>query len=373
MKLALLIASLTLAIGTYMVFGQTNLITGVNAIAASQQLDVELSVVPDHVYKLGDGGKLPTESWMFFLVLNDRRGRAAPSLVESKSELMSGGAVVQTIILPEAMISKMRQKTFTVNPAAPPHSLTRAYARPEVFDVPYYFPQVMSTWNVDRVRITWRLAFPDKTETTLVKEVPITFYQQKTKLIFPIVGPGIITQGMWNNGGHSGYGNQFALDLNGLTPNYAAMLKDSEELAAYATWGREVIAPADGQVVYARNDVPDNPPGANPESLFSKLPEAMQAAAGNAVIISHGNSEYSVLMHMQRGSVRVSKGQSVKAGDVLGLIGSSGDSFGPHLHFQVQKGPELFHYPSIPVNFENVKGGLSRGRYFSARAPQPSR
>lgn len=349
-------------------FAQTTAFVGVHVIPIGQERDLEISVVPDQVYKLSDGGKLPTESWRFFLVLNDKQARAAPRLVESKAELIAGGTVVQTITLPESMISRMRQKTFTIHSAAPVHSLTRAYARRELFDIPYYFPQVLSAWNVDRVRVTWRLVLPDKTDTTLVKEVPVVAYQQKTKLIFPIKGPGIVTQGMWNNGGHSGYGNQFALDVTGLTANYAAMLKDSEDLNAYATWGREVIVPADGQVVYARNDVPDNAPGADPESVFSKLPEPMLAGAGNAIVISHGNSEYSVLMHLQKGSVRVSKGQSVKAGDFVGLIGSSGDSFGPHLHFQLQTGPELFRHSSVPAAFENLKGvSLVRGKYFDAK------
>ena len=81
-----------------------------------------------------------------------------------------------------------------------------------------------------------------------------------------------------------------------------------------------------------------------------------------------------VLMHMQKGSVRVTSGQSVKAGDVVGLIGSSGDSFGPHLHFQVQTGPELFRYSSVPVNFENLKRvNLLRGSYFDAKSPLQSK
>lgn len=357
MTRTLVIACLLLAVGYGSLF--------------AQERDLDISLVPDQVYKLGDGGKLSTESWMFFLILTDKRGRPAPRMVESKADLIAGGTVVQTVTVPESMISRMRQRTFTVNPAAAVHSLTRAYARAEVFDIPYYFPQIPSAWNVDLVRVTWRLAFSDSTETTLVKEIPIITYQQKTKLIFPMLGPGIVTQGMFNNGGHSGYGNQFALDVNGLTPNYGAMLQSSEDLNAYATWGREVIAPADGEVVYSRNDVPDNAPGADPESVFSKLPEPMLAGAGNAVVISHGNSEYSVLMHLQKGSVRLSKGQRVKAGDVVGLIGSSGDSFGPHLHFQVQTGPELFRYSSVPVTFENLKGvSLVRGRYFAAKLPQ---
>ena len=373
MKQTIIFVALLIVFATA-AFGQTTALVGSNVNTIGHKQDLEISVVPDQVYKISDGGRMPTESWMFFLVLNDKQGRAAPRPVESKAELIAGGRIVQTIIMPESMISKMRQRTFSVNPAAPVHSLTRAYARPEVFDIPYYFPQVPTAWNVDRVRVTWRLELADKSETTLVKEVPIGAYQQKSKLIFPISGPGIVTQGMWNNGGHSGFGNQFALDVNGLTSNYAAMLKDSEDLSAYATWGREVIAPADGQVVYARNDVPDNAPGVDPESVFPKLTEPMLAGAGNAVVISHGNLEYSVLMHMQKGSVRVSKGQSVKAGDVVGLIGSSGDSFGPHLHFQVQTGPELFRHSSVPVTFDNLRGvNLLRGNYFDAKQPHQNK
>ena len=330
--------------------------------------DIQLSVVPDQVYKLGDGGKLPTESFMFYIIVNDKQDREAIRVVESKAELMSAGNVVQTIVFPEAVMTRLRNTRFVVPADAPAYSLRRAYAREELFDIPYIFPQVLSTLNVDKVRVTLRLSLPDKTETTLTKEVPIGTFQQKTQFIFPIKGPGIVTQGMWNNGGHSGYGNQYAIDVNGLTANYAAMNKDSEDLDAYATWGREVIAPADGEIVYARNDVPDNGPGTNPESVFSKLPEPMLASAGNAVIVSHGSGEYSVLLHMQKGSVRVKKGQIVKRGDAIGLIGNSGDSFGPHLHFQVQTGPELFRHPSVPVRFENLKNtNLLRGVFFNAK------
>lgn len=341
------------------------LLTAGHAINAQ---DIQLSIVPDQVYKLRDGGKMPTESFMFYLIVNDKQRREAMRVVESKTELLSAGNVVQTAVSPESVVSRFRQTRFIVPADAPPFSLRRAYAREELFDIPYIFPQVFSMLNVDKVRVTLRLSLPDKTETTLTREVPIGTYQQKTQFIFPIKGPAIVTQGMWNNGGHSGFGNQYAIDVNGLTANYAAMMKDSEDLDSYATWGREVIAPADGQVVYARNDVPDNGPGVSPDSSYSKLPEPMLATAGNAVVIAHGNGEYSVMMHMQKGSVRVTKGQNVKRGDPIGLIGNSGDSFGPHLHFQVQTGPELFRHPSLPVTFENLKDtNLLRGVFFNAK------
>ncbi|MBK9154901.1 MAG: M23 family metallopeptidase [Chloracidobacterium sp.] len=197
--------------------------------------------------------------------------------------------------------------------------------------------------------------------------VPIHVYEQKTTLYSPIKGPAIVSQGRFNNGGHSGFGNQFAIDILGLTPNYAAMLRDGESNADYAGWGKEVLASADGEVVYARNDVPDNPPNVDPGSVFSKEHDPIDATAGNAVIIGHGNSEFSVVMHMQKGSVRVKKGDKVKRGDVIGLLGNSGDSFGPHLHFQLQDGPELFKYTSLPFEFADLKGRkFARGEYFSA-------
>jgi murein DD-endopeptidase MepM/ murein hydrolase activator NlpD len=54
---------------------------------------------------------------------------------------------------------------------------------------------------------------------------------------------------------------------------------------------------------------------------------------GNAIIIDHGNGIETVYGHSSKVMVRV--GQKVKAGDVIGLVGNSGHSFGSHLHFEV--------------------------------------
>ena len=56
-------------------------------------------------------------------------------------------------------------------------------------------------------------------------------------------------------------------------------------------------------------------------------------AAGNYIMISHGNGVYTVYMHCSR--LLVSVGQSVNQGDVIALVGSTGVSTGPHLHFGV--------------------------------------
>ena len=90
------------------------------------------------------------------------------------------------------------------------------------------------------------------------------------------------------------------------------------------------------------------------------------AFMGNCVIIDHGNAEYSVLAHMQEGSVMVKAGERVAAGQVIGKLGNSGDAFGPHLHYQLQSGPQLFHDQGLPFRFQNVDVP-HRGTYFDAK------
>lgn len=57
---------------------------------------------------------------------------------------------------------------------------------------------------------------------------------------------------------------------------------------------------------------------------------------GYHVIINHGGGVSTLYAHMLRGSLKVSAGQSVSAGQALGNIGSTGNVTGPHLHFEVR-------------------------------------
>jgi len=57
---------------------------------------------------------------------------------------------------------------------------------------------------------------------------------------------------------------------------------------------------------------------------------------------------------MQPGSVRIRVGDQVKAGDVIGKLGSSGNSTEPHLHFHVCNSDDPLMSAGIPVNFSNV-------------------
>ncbi len=58
---------------------------------------------------------------------------------------------------------------------------------------------------------------------------------------------------------------------------------------------------------------------------------------GNEVVIKHSDGRYSQYAHMS--SLSVSTGETVSGGQQIGLVGSTGNSTGPHLHFEVRTGP----------------------------------
>jgi murein DD-endopeptidase MepM/ murein hydrolase activator NlpD len=76
-------------------------------------------------------------------------------------------------------------------------------------------------------------------------------------------------------------------------------------------------------------------------------------AYGNAVVIKHGNKTYSQYAHLSRVEVKV--GQVVKTGQRIALSGSTGNSSGPHLHFEIRTAPSYGHAID-PVKFLRSKG-----------------
>ena len=66
---------------------------------------------------------------------------------------------------------------------------------------------------------------------------------------------------------------------------------------------------------------------------------------GNNIIINHGYGYETLYGHMSKFNVR--PGQKVKRGDLIGFVGNSGTSTGPHLHYEVRKNGN----PVNPVNF----------------------
>ncbi len=135
------------------------------------------------------------------------------------------------------------------------------------------------------------------------------------------------------------------------------------------SYGSPVYAPAAGTVADAENDVPDNT-YKNGELVYASLPEGVDPIGlGNHVVIDHGNGEFSIVLHMKPGSVHVKKGDPVEQGEQVGAIGFSGDTFLPHLHYQLMDGidetasrclPSYFHDFERVLGSKIVKVGLGQ-------------
>jgi len=334
--------------------------------AWASQPDFHLQVVPAIVYKVDDPGNSRTSSFVFDIAVICSTD-CALTPISASVELSTGRSAVERQEWTTEMLAKIKNIRYRIEPSTPLASPTRAFTLPEAFDVRFYFrhPQALAI-DFAAVRLTVADAKGHRAEQML--RIPIRYYEQKTALIVPFRGHGIVGQDWITSGGHGGFANAFAVDLDGLDQNDGE-ISDANENAADAGYGREILAPASGTVVYARNNVPTNPhPGEEPgDNWYRALHDPVMAYAGNCVIIDHGSSEYSVMMHMQPGSVTVNVGDRVATGQVIGRLGNSGDAFGPHLHYQLQSGPQVFHDQSLPFRFQNIDAPLHRGEYFVAK------
>lgn len=119
------------------------------------------------------------------------------------------------------------------------------------------------------------------------------------------------------NGGSRSYdtptGNHRGIDIS--TWPYGRKMQDED--------GHKVIAASDGQIIYKHDGEFDKNCSFNPDNW-------------NAVYIQHGDGSVAWYGHLKSGSLTSkSIGSFVTQGEYLGIVGSSGNSTGPHLHFEI--------------------------------------
>ncbi|HWU52479.1 MAG TPA: M23 family metallopeptidase, partial [Tahibacter sp.] len=158
---------------------------------------------------------------------------------------------------------------------------------------------------------------------------------------------------------------EFAYDLIRLGADGRSHRGQGRNLADFHAYGEPVLAARDGNVVRAVGDVPEDAgllrraDEGKPDYLqrvmqnqAALLAGDKSRAAGSHVVIDHGNGEFSSYAHLVPGSLRVKAGDTVRAGQVLGKLGHSGNSTEPHLHFQVCDGPDPLYCAGLPVQFD---------------------
>jgi hypothetical protein len=135
---------------------------------------------------------------------------------------------------------------------------------------------------------------------------------------------------------------RYAIDYEQADAGNRIFTGDPRDPASYAIFGKDVLAVADGTVVGTRNDLTEQTPGTYPTNI------PITEADGNFVVLDIGNGFYVNYAHMQPGSVRPKLGDKVKRGDVIGLVGNTGNSVAPHLHLHVMDGPSPLASQGLP-------------------------
>lgn len=137
---------------------------------------------------------------------------------------------------------------------------------------------------------------------------------------------------------------RFAIDWNGMDSSGHMTNGDPKENASWTFYGAPVLAVADAKVVTVVNDQPDQTPE-NPQ------PVDYAHADGNQVVLALGDGRYAFYAHLVPGSVTVAVGDTVTEGQVIGKLGNSGNTTGPHLHFHVADGISPFDADGLPYVF----------------------
>ena len=143
---------------------------------------------------------------------------------------------------------------------------------------------------------------------------------------------------------------RFAIDFVQLNDKDMLYAGDMHKVEDYAFFGDEIYSVADGTVVATEGELPEQVPG--------KLPEGatIQMAAGNHVVVDIGQGRFAFYAHMQPGSLKVKVGDKVTTGQVLGLLGNTGNTDTPHLHFHVMDGPSPLLSNGLPFVFTAFTG-----------------
>lgn len=181
----------------------------------------------------------------------------------------------------------------------------------------------------------------------------------------PLRGQWIATEGPGNSNSHH-WGSlvavngeltipqRYALDLIGVDAHGRVLhagVADyrQSKLADWVGFGTDVLAVADGIVISAHDGETDRKPLA-PQPEPSSL--TADGLYGNYVVLQIAPHRYAHYAHLQRESVIVRTGEQVHRGDVLGHVGESGMSGGPHLHFQVSNASTFEGSEGVPFVFD---------------------
>ncbi len=164
---------------------------------------------------------------------------------------------------------------------------------------------------------------------------------------------------------------RFAIDYVRVDTAGRTVNGDRADNANFYAQNAEALAVADGIVVSTKDSIPENVPGPTSRAV----PITLETVGGNFVILDIGGGRYAFYAHLRPGSLRVRTGDRVRRGQVIGLVGNSGNSTEPHLHFHLADANAPLGAEGIPYvhdSFE-VLGRCSGILSGCSRRPAPER
>lgn len=140
---------------------------------------------------------------------------------------------------------------------------------------------------------------------------------------------------------------RFAIDWVQLDKGRKMYVGTGKKLTDFAFYGVPIYSVADGTVVNTYDETDEQIPlepakGLTPASI-----------GGNMMVVDIGGGAYAFYAHFQRGSLKAKLGDKVTKGQVLGLLGNTGNTDAPHLHFHLMDG-------TVPLNANGLPFVIDR-------------
>jgi murein DD-endopeptidase len=151
-------------------------------------------------------------------------------------------------------------------------------------------------------------------------------------------------RGIFAVDGHIYLPERFAIDWVKVGPNGDSRHDGASKNENWWGWREPVLAVADGEITEVVDEFPDNTPRVLP-------PVTLDNIAGNHIVLQIERNRFVTYAHLQRGSIKVRTGDRVHRGEVLALLGNSGNTTGAHLHLQVTDHNSVLQSEGVPFVF----------------------
>lgn len=323
--------------------------------------NIDLRVLPKTCYRASDRAR---PRWRFLLVAINRS---------------RGAFVLRKVVIVQRSANKRRQRTVAGD------ALARALIQGSedldkggaiVLDV-----QEPADTDIAAKSVTVKLEFSTRSGRKVACGRQVDLSPVKARYLrFPLRGTWLTANGRGNL--HCA-GTQFGFDFihRDDLPLFEQTPKRRTPLREFATFGQPLYAPAAGEVVACVNDRRDRRAMLTASTFPNGLAEGQPRTVllGNYVLLKLDADTWVLMAHVQRGSLRVASGDAVQEGALIGHVGNSGNTSGPHLHIEMLDGlPDFdrlatfsFAESGLPFGFRamTVHQDQGKSRPFERLAP----